>query len=73
MATATGTVCIVATQTTFSLIVKIPGPPPTEKEFANITDDWIKDAVKGNAGAAVTVTYTETPPDPPVISAVRVG
>lgn len=66
MAHATGTAKIIETATSFTLVVKGSGPP--EVEFVN-PPDWVKNAVRGNAGAALDVDYSP----PAVVNSVTVG
>lgn len=65
MATKTGTVKLVDTGTTKTLIVKdSPDQPFTDPP------GWVWDLVKGNAGAEVTIVYEG---DPVVFTSVTVG
>lgn len=73
MSVATGTVRIRDNGTIKTFIV-VQSPPP-HKAFAE-PPAWVWDLVKGNAGATVTVDYTELPGDPappPTFNSVEVG
>lgn len=65
MASKTGTIKLMDDGTTKTLVVK----DTPDKPFID-PPAWAWDDVKGNAGAEITVTYTESPD---TITAVTVG